>query len=405
MRPATALRTALLVAVTVFGSLTTIVSTTVAAPADAAPRLPTFPIGAAQYTVNVNKPGGPGGYVFYTTGLPAAVPLPIAPQALAGIDQSAIIADKSGRVVWRYTPPNNEGIENFRTQTYQGRKVLTWWQGPGAAGHGAGADYIADTHGHVIKTLTPGDGLTSDVHEFRLTPDGRALITSYREVAADLTSVGGPRKGTMLDCIASVVDVATGRPLWHWSALAHIPVSESSATYTGLRGAGTYDPFHMNSIALDPSGNLLISFRNLNAIYNVDVGTGVVNWQLGGKKSSFVMGPGSDFFGQHDAEYADPTTIRMFDNNIDVVNQLGDSSIKWVRIDPKRHTATLVRAQGHPGGLATAATGNAQALPGGYTFGSWGTAPHISEFSASGEMTYDATLPIGTYRAYLDSWP
>lgn len=97
MRPATALRTALLVAVTVFGSLTTIVSTTVAAPADAAPRLPTFPIGAAQYTVNVNKPGGPGGYVFYTTGLPAAVPLPIAPQALAGIDQSAIIADKSGR--------------------------------------------------------------------------------------------------------------------------------------------------------------------------------------------------------------------------------------------------------------------------------------------------------------------
>lgn len=373
--------------------------------AQARPRVPTLPFGALSYTVNVDKPGGSGGFVFYTTGLTAAIPLPVPPHVLAGLDQAAVIADKRGHVVWRYVPPNNEGIGNFRTQMYQGRKVLTWWQGAGAGGHGSGVDVVADMHGHVLKTLTPGSGLSSDIHEFRLTPDGRALITSYVPVTADLSAVGGPHKATMLNCIASVVDVRTGKALMHWSALDHIPVTDSAMRYSGLPGAATYDPFHMNSIALDPAGNLLISFRNLNTLYDVNSQTGSVNWRLGGKRSAFTMGSGTDFFGQHDAEYASPTTIRLFDNNIDVTRQLGDSSIKWIRIDPVRHTATLVRNQTHPDGLATAATGNAQALPDGNTFGSWGTAPHISEFTASGEMVYDATLPAGTYRAYLDQWP
>lgn len=372
--------------------------------AEGQPRLPTLPFGATHYTVNVNKPGAPG-YVFYTTGRAAAVPLPFTPPGANTTDQAAVIADKSGRVVWRYTPPAGQSVANFRTQTYAGRKVLTWWQGSAANGHGSGVDYIADTSGHVIKTLTPGGGLGSDAHEFRLTPDGRALITSYVPVTADLSSVGGPKSGTMLNCVASVVDVASGRVLMHWSAADHIPLTDSAMRYTGIPGLPTYDPFHMNSISLDPKGNLLISFRNLNALYDVDVHSGAVRWRLGGKRSTIRLGPGADFFGQHDAEFADPTTIRLFDNNINVINQLGDSSIKWIHLDAARGVASLVRAQTHPAGLATAAMGNAQALPNGNTFGGWGTSPHISEFSPSGELIYDATLPIGTYRAYLDSWP
>ena len=372
--------------------------------AQAEPRLPTLPFGAPHVTVNVNKPGAPG-YVFYTTGIAAALPLPISVPGITTTNDAAVIADKSGRVVWRYVPPAGDTVANFRTQMFNGRKVLTWWQGAGANGHGSGVDYIADTRGHVIKTLTPGNGLASDVHEFRLTPDGRALITSYVPVTADLTSVGGPKNGTMLNCVASVVDANSGRVLTHWSAMDHIPVTDTSMRYTGLPGLATFDPFHMNSIALDPSGNLLISFRNLNALYNIDAVSGAVNWRLGGKRSTIRVAPGADFFGQHDAEYANPTTIRLFDNNINVSNQLGNSSIKWIHIDPTHSAATLVRSQRHPAGLATAAMGNAQALPNGNTFGGWGTSPHISEFSPSGELIYDATLPVGTYRAYLDTLP
>lgn len=263
---------------------------TCAATAQAAPRLPTNPIGTPTYTVNVNKPGGPSGYIFYTTGWAAAVPLPVVPRGLGNTDQSAVIVDKTGRVVWRYTVAQGGSISNFRTQTYQGRKVLTWWEGSGQGGHGAGVDVIADTRGHIIKKITPA-GLGSDVHEFRLTPDGRALITSYHQVSADLTSVGGPKHGTLLDCVASVVDVASGRTLTEWSALQHIPLTASAAQYTGLGGAATFDPFHMNSIVLDPVGNLLISFRNLNAAYNIDARTGQILWSAGGSTRACAWGP------------------------------------------------------------------------------------------------------------------
>lgn len=373
------------------------------APASAVPPIPSLPPVTNGFTVHTNVPGGPGGAIFYTSGANVAIPLPI-PGLGEGADQGLVIADKSGHVLAHRAAPAGQGVANFRTQMYQGHKVLTWWQGSGIDGHGTGSDVIADDHFRVIKTLTAGNGLQSDAHEFRLTPDGRALITAYRQINADLSSVGGPVNGTMMDSIASVVDVATGRVLMQWSAKAHVPLTDSSMR-PRVGGAASYDPYHMNSIALGPDGDLLISMRNVNAVYDVDGHTGSVNWRLGGKQTSLRMGPGADIFGQHDAEFADAHTVRVFDNNVDGAIPRGQSSIKWIRVDPVRHVATLVRAQFHPGGLSVFATGNAQAVGDGYVFGSWGTSGHISEFAPNGQMIYDASVPHGTYRAYLDQWP
>lgn len=376
--------------------------------AAAAPMVPSLPIGITHYTVNVNLPGGPEGSIFYTSGANIAVPLPI-PGVGGGGDEGLMITDKAGHVLWHRASPPNTAVANFRVQRYHGRKVLTWWQGTGVDGHGTGTDYLADQNYRVVRTLTAGDGLQSDAHEFRLTPDGRALITAYRQVHADLSSVGGPRNGLMMDSIASVVDVATGRVITAWSALQHVPLTDSSMRprvgSALIGGAATYDPFHMNSIALDPSGDLLISMRNVNAVYDVDIKTGAVKWRLGGKSATLAAGSGADIYGQHDAEFAGPTTIRVFDNNVDGAIPRGPSAIKWIRIDPVHRTATLERAQTHPADLATFATGNAQDVGDGYTFGSWGTAGHISEFAPNGTMTYDASIPTGTYRAYLEQWP
>lgn len=225
--------------------------------------------------------------------------------------------------------------------------MLTWWQGAAAGGHGTGADYIADTHGKIIETLTPGNGLNSDVHEFRLTPDGRTLITSYRQVPADLTAIGRPKNGAMDDTIASVVDVATHRVLFQWSAAQHVPLTDTTAA-DPAPGASVYDPYHMNSIALDPRGNLLISMRDTSTVYDVDIHTGAINWQLGGKRSTFALGPGVEFAFQHDAEYAGPDTIRLFNDNSSGQQTLGLSSVQWIHLDSAYHRAALGRNQTHP---------------------------------------------------------
>ncbi|MFE9581824.1 arylsulfotransferase family protein [Nocardia sp. NPDC006044] len=355
----------------------------------------------------MDRSGNAPAYIFYTAGVSAAALVPAVGAVLSRVPGGApanVIADRSGREIWRYTAPPGQGVANFRTQTYRGKPVLTWWQGSTVGGHGSGVDYLADDHYRVIATVTPGPGLGSDVHEFRLTPDGRALITAYQEIAADLTAIGGPKDGTMFDCIASVVDVATNEVLFQWSAAAHIPLTDTQVPGL-LPGNTSYDPYHMNSIALDPAGDLVVSLRNTSAVYDIDAHTGAINWQLGGRNSSFELGPGVQFGFQHDAEFAAPATLRLFNNNSSGPSTLGPSSVQWIRLDLEARRATLVRNQTHPSGLVTVAMGNAQGLPNGNTLVSWGVVPRISEFAPDGELVYDATVPFGSYRAYADPWP
>ncbi|WP_018178108.1 arylsulfotransferase family protein [Jongsikchunia kroppenstedtii] len=381
-------------------AVSAVVATLGAAAAVASPMLPTLPVGALSYTVNVNSPTGAPGDVFYTTGMSAAAVLPNIP--LPAAQPSNVIATKTGQAIWRYTPPNGQGVSNFRTQTYQGRKVLTWWQGTSVGGHGTGEDVISDGR-RIIRTLTPGDGLTSDVHEFRLVSGGRALITSYRPVTADLRSIGGPANGTMYDCIASVVDVASGRVISRWDARQHVPITDTESAKTP--GDAAFDPFHMNSIALDPAGNLIISMRNTSAVYDVNPSTGVINWQLGGKHPTLRADAGVEFAFQHDAEFVGPNEITLFNDNSSGADTRGLSSAEAIHIDAAHHHATLVHNFTHPAGLVSFAMGNVQTLPNGDEFVGWGMAPHISEFDRAGRLVYDASLPLGSYRAFLDTWP
>ncbi|MGC4963440.1 arylsulfotransferase family protein [Gordonia sp. DT101] len=366
--------------------------------------LPTLPIGAPKYTVDVNAGATPG-YIYYSSGISAAALVPGVGKAASGIPAAKsanIVVDKSGREVWRYDPPAGQDVSNFRTQTYHGKRVLTWWQGETVGGHGSGADYIADEHGHVIEKLDAG-GAPTDVHEFRLTPDGRALVTSYHEVDADLTAIGGPKTAKMYDAVASVVDVATKRVLMRWSAAQHVPLTDS--TVTGKTpGSDAYDPYHINSIALDPDGDLVISMRDTSTVYDVDVRSGAIKWRLGGKHSTFTLGRGVQFAFQHDAEFAGPNTIRLFNNNSSGFETDGLSSVQWIHLNHATHQATLVRNQTHPDNLVAFAMGDAQPIPNGNTLVGWGMAPHISEFTPSGKMVYDARLPFGTYRAYPATW-
>ncbi|MBO0853080.1 MAG: arylsulfotransferase family protein [Nocardia sp.] len=371
--------------------------------ADAAP-LPSFPIGAPRFTVDVHSAAADPGYIYYSSGLSAAAVVPRASRVLASIPAAAsanIVVDKSGREVWRYTPPPGQDVSNFRPQTYQGRRVLTWWQGDSRSGHGSGADFIADEHGHIIETFDAG-GHPSDVHEFRITPDGRALITSYRRRQADLSAIGGPKDGKMFDTVAAVVDIATKRVLSEWSAAAHVPLADSISPK--MPGTDAYDPYHMNSIALSPDGNLLISMRNTAAVYEVDIHTGKILWQLGGKHPTLTAGPGVDFAFQHDAEFADPATLRLFNNNSSGTQTRGPSGAQWIHLDLAARRATLVRNQIHPEGLTAFAMGSVQPTPNGNTLVGWGMAPHISEFTPTGRMVFDARLPLGSYRAFPSTW-
>jgi len=341
------------------------------------------------------------GYVFITPTGPGGL------TPLAGAIQGPEILDSEGRPVWFLPLPDNQLAADFRIQTYQGESVLTWAQGPGFEDEtpGATTDYILDNTYSVVATVQAGNGYNADEHEFQLTPQNTALITAYNTVPADLSSVGGPANGSVIDGIAQEIDVASGAVLLEWHSLDHVALSESY-TVVPTSAATPFDYFHINAVKLDTDGNLLISARDTSTVYKVDRTTGAVIWRLGGKLSDFALGPGVQFAYQHDAEAVDSATIRIFDNESDGIPVLPASRVIWVGHDDAAMTATLLNSVQHPAGLSVLAEGSGQTLPNGDTFVDWGILGRYSEFDPSGNLIFDDTMATGysSYRGFRLPW-
>src|SRR5204863_9476082 len=130
-------------------------------------------------------------------------------------------------------------------QSYGRQSYLTCWQGYVSGGVGAGQDVMLNHSYQVVKTVNAANGYQADLHEFAITPQGNAVITIFSPVSADLSSVGGPRNGTLLDSIVEEINIASGRLVWEWHAYGHVHIAES---YAGRPNANPYDFFHVSSV-------------------------------------------------------------------------------------------------------------------------------------------------------------
>ena len=324
------------------------------------------------------------------------------------------IVDGTGKTIWFRPIPAGQEAADFRTQTYRGRPVLTWWQGTGLGGLAQGTDYVYDRHYHQIAEVHAGNGYSADGHEFLITPWNTALILVYTTTTADLTSIGGPANQRVIDGIVQEIDIPTRRVLFEWHSYPEIGIQESYSK-PPKKQLGTkpfpYDYVHLNSIDVEPNGNLLVSGRNTHAVYEISRRTGKVIWRLGGKKSDFKLGPGARFAWQHDARRQPDGTITMFDNGAaPPVEKF--SRILVLRADTKTKRATLVRSYRHPRKLLAPFEGNAQFLPDGHVFVGWGGWPYATEFARNGRVLWDAYFGHGkppgedadSYRAYRFVW-
>lgn len=319
--------------------------------------------------------------------------------------QGPMLLDAAGRVVWFKPLGDTRTATDLQVQTYQGKPVLTWWQGPAStSGSGSGEAVIVDRAYRTIATVQAGNGYGMDLHEFTLTDRGSALITIFHRRRGDLSKLGGGRDAPITEGIVQEVDVKTGKVLFEWHSLDHVAASESvSPRPTGADES--YDYFHVNSVAELDDDHLLVSARNTSTIYAIDKRTGKVVWRLGGRKSDFAMGPGTHFALQHDARWLGGGDLQLFDNE-DQTRHRTPSSALVLHLDRKTMRATKVRRVPHPDGLAAVSQGSVQQLGDGGLFVGWGATGAVSRFAADGTLTFDARLPTGydSYRARLQRW-
>lgn len=233
-----------------------------------------------------------------------------------------LVVDGRGNLVWS-GQLSIGAASDLASQTYKGKRYLTYWKDMEGItmGFGRGRHYMLDESYSVFRTLSAvGEGLMSDLHDFYITRDDTVLLTAYTPRAWDLSPIGGPARGWIMDSIFQELDVETGELLFEWRASDHVPLSDTMRYYanrdTGLAPELGFDYFHINSMDKDRRGNYLVSGRHTQSVHCVSP-NGTTLWTLGGRANDFTdlsEGRATDFAYQHHIRIDDDDVLSMFDN-------------------------------------------------------------------------------------------
>ena len=318
-----------------------------------------------------------------------------------------MIFEEGGNLIWFHPLPAGEDATNLQVQQDGGQTVLTWWQGHiPPQGFGQGDEIIDNTSYQQIGHVRAGNGFLADLHEFRITPQGTALLTVFNPIACNLSSVGGPSGAAVTDSIFQEIDLATGLVRREWASLNHVSLADSYSSATGSSMAWPFDYFHMNSIDPLADGRTLISARNTSTLYELDTTTGQIVTRIGGKHSDVKLAAGAATAYQHDASTLPSGVISVFDNGgVPKVHPQSRGLI--LSVNPKTKTDTVIAEYEHPNPpLASASQGNIESLQDGNVFIGWGAEPYFSEFSAGGQLLYDSHMhgSYQSYRTYRFPW-
>lgn len=258
-----------------------------------------------------------------------------------------------------------------------------------------------------IDTLRCMNGYGTDEHDVQLLPNHHSVLIAldYRTVDMSRIVSGGQTNATVIGNHVQELD-EHHNVVFEWNCWNNFNIAD--AVHENLQ-ASTIDYVHMNSIAIDYDGNLVISSRHLSEVTKIDRTTGAIKWRLGGLRNQFAFV--NDPYGisyQHDVRPVPgkPNQYTIFDNG----NFHSPSFSRAVefRIDAVMMTATKVWEYRHTPEYYSPWMGNVQRLPNGNTFIDWADnpLPKAYEVTPSGENVYSATFAQGTpcYRAYRFEW-
>lgn len=203
---------------------------------------------------------------------------------------NVMIVDDDGNLVWNGP---EEVSSNLNVQTWNDEQVLTYWAGNVASTEGYyGEVYILNSSYATIKTICPDLDIVTplglsyscniDLHEQYITEWGTILVTVTNVTTADLSSIGGPTDGWVYDSLFFEYDLDTDEELFRWSAIEHVPVSETVAPHPsngpGDTQSNPYAWFHMNSVQpLGEDGGYLVNSRFCSAAYRLDADGNVIS--------------------------------------------------------------------------------------------------------------------------------
>jgi hypothetical protein len=334
---------------------------------------------------------------------------------LAGQSGPLILDDKL-QPVWFMPVPEKLVASNLSLESYEGKPALAWWQGvvTSTGATESGEDVVVNQHYQTIARIRGSYGWKLTLHAIVISGDD-VWVTANKNIAKNLSSYGGAYNGAMIDSAVQEYNLKTGKLLFNWDALEHIPLGDSRATVP--TNGFPWDAYHVNAIDLTGNGSFLVSMRNTWAAYMVNIKSRKIEWTLGGKHSSFKFGPGAEFQWQHDVALGvggnAGLTITVFDDHCcqltaggTSVAATGPSRGLVLELSQSTHVATLKAQYGDREGFKSEYMGDTQPLANANTFVGWGSAPYFSEYSPTGKLLLEAVFPGSdlSYRTMIEPW-
>ena len=286
-----------------------------------------------------------------------------------------VMVDDKGRYRWYHQRATNDPGSDTDTRTVPGGVLI-------GGTHGKIKPGFIDWEGNVLW-----EKWMNVHHDMRPIGDAGHWLMLTDNAGCDQV----PHAGIVFE-----YDRFTDTKVWEWYACAHIAPENPWQDWS-----------HLNSVSVWPDGeHLLVSSRNLSAIFKVAYPAGDVVWELSRSGGDFAWEDEDDrFWGQHDPELQpDGNRILLFDNGSEGEREW--SRALEVEFDVDAGTVKKVWEYRPDPDMFTPIWGDADRLPNGNTLVSFGARSkkeetRVVEVTPDGEEIWRLVPPFawGIYRS------
>jgi Arylsulfotransferase (ASST) len=206
-------------------------------------------------------------------------------------------------------------------------------------------------------------------------------------------------------------------PVWEWNSKDHFNINETTFPQRfdtdGNGVPDTVDLVHLNSIEPQANGDLVVSFRHLDAVVQINRATGNVIWKVGGTPTTKDTAVGAkiltvlnDPLGgparQHSATITPTGNLLLYDNRTPFTApgspSIGPARAAEYQLDLTANTARLVWRLDQSTGRSAFGLGSVIRFTDGDTLIHWGVIqPLMIQVDAASNLQWQIFQPTGGY--------
>ncbi|WP_336072303.1 arylsulfotransferase family protein [Nitratireductor rhodophyticola] len=315
-------------------------------------------------------------------------------------DPAVRLIDMNGNMVheWRrpfstFWKPSADGVARPRpdefvyirtAKLFPNGDLLAVYEGNGDTPYGYGVVKL-DRNSRVIWSY-----FGRAHHDLDVAPDGKIYVLTHEFVDDELKGAGHLKPPRLDDFL--VVLSSDGEELRKIPLLQSIAKSRYRQLLYTVSSFAVADPLHANAVdfidrkkaknfAFGKAGQVLLSFRELNAITVLDPETSEITWA--------TRGP---WIGQHDPDILPNGTILLFDNYGNYRGPEGGSRV--IEFDPRTMAIRWQYAGTAKDPLNSLIRSDQQRLPNGNTLITESDGGRIVEVTPQGEIAWEFVNPV-----------